>query len=373
MAQADLHLSLLIPGLFACAIDASAEGSFKVAELKTLLARSEHTVCSENPDTLLFDFFGYKPDAQRNLPVASVTHALDTGESSEGYWLRADPVYMRVGSDRVMMMGNDLLDINNQEAAALCKELSPLFKIYGLQLITPEPKRWYLRLTDDPNIFWHGLNDVRGNDIHQYLPLDIYNEKNARLWRRILNETQMILHDSPVNHEREARGELPVNSLWFWGGGTLPQISRNRFAQVWGNDALVSGLAKLSATPRTASPANGAAWLAQAITPGEHLVAVEAVNNFIVHDTASDISAQKNNIESLNHDWFSPLLAALKSRQLASLRFYTGNGAAFYATSSSVARWWKRPRNLAFYKAQSENAFNTCAQETARLSGGIGK
>jgi len=35
-------------------------------------------------------------------------------------------------------------------------------------------------------------------------------------FRAQLNELQMQLHDHPLNQAREARGELPVNSLWLW-------------------------------------------------------------------------------------------------------------------------------------------------------------
>lgn len=372
MAQADLHLSLLIPGLFAGTVDAGAEDSFKIAELKTLLARSSRSVSSANADALLFELFGFESSAGRNLPVAPVTHALDTGGSGDGYWLRADPVYMRADSDRVTMMGNDLLDITDQEAAALCKELEPLFQSYGLQLSAPDAKRWYLRLTGDPDIFWHALSDTCGSDIHEYLPRDINGANNARLWRRILNEAQMILHDSPVNHGRVARGDFPVSSLWFWGGGTLPQIPDKRFTQVWSNDALVSGLAKLSNAPRTATPADGAVWLAQAITPGEHLVVVKPVTDFLAYDASATISAQKTSIEALNRDWFTPLLTVLKSRRLASLHLYTDGGAVFHATSASVARWWKRPHNLAFYQAPVET-LNVSGELFARLPGDAGK
>ena len=40
-----------------------------------------------------------------------------------------------------------------------------------------------------------------------------------------MNEAQMILHTHPVNAEREARGMPAVNSVWLWGGGTLPAIT----------------------------------------------------------------------------------------------------------------------------------------------------
>ncbi len=367
MVQADLHLSLIMPGLLATAADLAANGSFRIVEFETLLARSEQNVCAVNPQELLFELFGVKPEVDRNLPVAAVTHALDTGEPSQDYWLRADPVYMRTGNDRVTMMGNDFLELTRQEVNELSSDLNPLFHSYGLQLDVTETKRWYLRLAEDPSLYWHALGDVAGHDIHHYLPASSKNPLSARLWRRILNEAQMILHDSSVNQQRVIRGDLPVNSLWFWGGGVLPQIHRNPFAQVWSNQPLVLGLAKLSATPRTAAPASGTDWLAQVITPGEHLVVVESARNFTARDEMQGVAVQKSNIESLNRDWIVPLLAALKSRRLHSLRLYTDNGLMFKATPRSVARWWKRPHNLAAYCSQKDLATSSAVNKSLDL------
>ncbi len=41
-------------------------------------------------------------------------------------------------------------------------------------------------------------------------------------WYKLLNEMQMFLHAHELNQDRERRGLLPINSLWFWGGGRLP-------------------------------------------------------------------------------------------------------------------------------------------------------
>ncbi len=313
-------------------------------ELETLLARSEQRACAADSDVLLFELFGLTLDGVQNPPVAPLTHALDT-QTSSGYWLRADPCYLRADNDRVLMLGNDFLTIDPSESDALAHELAPLFRAYDWQFSAPQPKRWYLRLPADPGISWHSLSTVRGQDIHRFLPSPAAAGTDAKLWRRILNETQMILHHSPVNLERTARGELPVNSLWFWGGGTLPQISSTRFAQVWSNGALEQGLAKHCALPCAPSPIDATAWLTQAALPGEHLVVVEPV---------SGLEKESTTIESLNQNWFAPLLAALKARELTSLHLYAGNGSVFQATPRSVAHWWKRPRSLLAYQAKHE-------------------
>jgi hypothetical protein len=43
-------------------------------------------------------------------------------------------------------------------------------------------------------------------------------EDSLREWRRLLNEIQMVWHEHPVNIARAERGEVPINSLWLFGG-----------------------------------------------------------------------------------------------------------------------------------------------------------
>jgi hypothetical protein len=43
-------------------------------------------------------------------------------------------------------------------------------------------------------------------------------EDSLREWRRLLNEIQMVWHTHPVNLARAERGEVPINSLWLFGG-----------------------------------------------------------------------------------------------------------------------------------------------------------
>lgn len=43
--------------------------------------------------------------------------------------------------------------------------------------------------------------------------------------RRLFYAAQEILSAHPINIERQANGKLPINAIWFWGGGTLPILA----------------------------------------------------------------------------------------------------------------------------------------------------
>src|SRR3546814_15930088 len=64
-----------------------------------------------------------------------------------------------------------------------------------------------------------------------------------RRWRSLLNEAQIILHNHPWNARRAAAGKPPVNSLWFWGGGMLPDSVATHQGQVASDDVLLQALA----------------------------------------------------------------------------------------------------------------------------------
>jgi hypothetical protein len=326
MASAPRKLSLLIPGLGTWSASYCSP-SENIRALEILLSRSEQIACKPDFHALVCDLFDLHTDPEKNLPVAPVTYLFDTCQHSIDWWVRADPVAMRPDGGCLLMLGNDLLTITQNEADALVNEVQALFTSQGWELSAPSPKRWYLRLPCDPNVFFHSLTELPGEDIHAYLP-------NAP-WRRIMNEAQMILHNSPTNQMREARGELPINSLWFWGAGILPSAPKPGLTHVWSDEAFSAGLARLSRIPHNTGPENATAWLAQPSNLGEQLVVLSATSRY----TAASL-------EQLNSEWFAPLLAALKSRRLNCLHLYTSQGKSFRATSSSVKHWWKRTRRL---------------------------
>jgi hypothetical protein len=72
----------------------------------------------------------------------------------------------------------------------------------------------------------------------------------ARAWRRLFNEVQVALHAHPANAARVAARKLPVNALWFWGAGSLPETVDTSLAMVASADDVVRGLAKLAGAIR---------------------------------------------------------------------------------------------------------------------------
>jgi hypothetical protein len=155
-------------------------------------------------------------------------------------WLRADPVWLQpdITTARLMAWGN--LSLSDEESASLLRELKPLFGDAGFVLEAREPEAWVLQVPRGSSLpeFPHPL-DALGDEGFSHLPQG----PDARRWRSLLGEVQVLMHHHPVNAARASRGQPPANSLWFWGAGALPNQVRCRFSRVASADPEVRAYA----------------------------------------------------------------------------------------------------------------------------------
>lgn len=342
-ANEPLRLSLAIPGLFGPAAlkhTPSAWQGVSLPALEELLSRAKRGAAGDpGLEQTLFTLFKIKTAGDADLPVAAVTRQWDAQDAAGYWWLRADPVHLRADRDRLVMLGNTLLNISGEEGAQLAAELNRHFKDEGWNLEATNARRWYLRLAGDPHVRSDVLPEVVGQDILHHMPRG----PDERRWRGVLNEAQMVLHASAVNRFRETQGELPVNSLWFWGGGVLPQVPQGEWSQVWGNDALTQGLASLARVPCATLPESAAEWLEEG-APGEHLIVLDGLRE---KSQFGNVEGWLEFLQTLQDYWLAPLFAALKQGGLAALILYPADGAAYKVTARDAKRWWVRRRALA--------------------------
>jgi hypothetical protein len=143
---------------------------------------------------------------------------------------------------RLLAIG-DGLRMTQADVDAFLPALRPLFGDAGLPLDAPVPARWYLRLPREaPLPPFAGPDEALGADLFEHLP----EGAEGRRWRALLSETQVVLHNHPRNAERVAQGLPPINSLWFWGGGVLPDHVRTPHGQIRTHDPMLQALADVS-------------------------------------------------------------------------------------------------------------------------------
>jgi hypothetical protein len=163
-----------------------------------------------------------------------------------------------------------------------------------------------------------------------------------RAFRKLQNEVQMLWHEHPINEARQQRGLQPVNSFWLWAGA--PAVQGAAAAGGYG-------------AAGTLAVANCPAWLTLLADPALRAATAEQVlalpddatvvlGELIPVGKAGDWSPWLAHMQQIEQQWFAPLLAALKSGQLGSLKLVFSSHlklAEFTITKGSLRKFWRKP------------------------------
>ena len=338
------QLTLYLPGILSArGNDYKAMGMYRA--LETLLTRAEQKPQAggpTGPEHDLFRLFGLEQEENTDLPVAAVSRMHDMGVIDNDWWLCADPVHLSLEHDHLILADARKLDIAPDEADRLVTEIMEVFTADGWLLKAPRPDRWYLKLARAPKMTTTLLSQVIGRDVHPFLPRG----PDGMAWHTTLNEIQILLHTTAVNAEREKNGKLPINSLWFWGGGHLPRIQPVSWTRIWSKEPISLSLARLSGTPSENTPDRFDDWRKQAGRPGEYLVVLDDAQHAALY---ADAPGWSSALQRLERDWMMPLLQALKSNAIANATLITDTGMSFSLTSRQARRWWRFRRPLTAY------------------------
>jgi hypothetical protein len=148
-----------------------------------------------------------------------------------------------------------------------------------------------------------------------------------------------LLHEHPVNQAREARGDLPVNSLWLWGGGRLPVTCTTPVPLYTGNvEAQALGTfcnARVQAIP---------ARLEAPIVGGDGVILLDAL---APAGQVGDAYGWREALRGLEQDWFEPLLRVLRKIGTQGLQLVDPvSGKALHLHPRDAWKFWRRPRSL---------------------------
>lgn len=156
------------------------------------------------------------PAQDGRLPFAAALAAADglPGDAA-ACWGLMTPSHWQVGRDQIVLRDPAELDLDDAQSRALFDAVRPLFESEGWAVDWGAPLRWYARHDSLGGLATASLDRVIGRPIDAWLP----DRLAGRTARRLQSEVQMLLHDHPINVEREAQGALPVNSFWLSGTG----------------------------------------------------------------------------------------------------------------------------------------------------------
>lgn len=336
-----MNLHLLIPALFWP--DTSQKEIYhdlSVPSLEVLLSKSTLTT---NPpqdiDSWLCQTFNIAQQ-QGHWPIAPITLNSDDPsllKNNQDFWMRADPVHLRIEHNHIMLADSRAFHLSAEEAKQITQDLNKHFCNDDLIFLPLHPDRWYIRTPHTPEMFTYTLNQVTCNNINNFLPAG----KDSAIWHRIFNEIQMILHEHPINQAREARGELIINSVWFWGGGKMPVSAQSPYTHIYSNNELLRALALSSKVQHYAELPVGAAIWQATNTSGNYLIVLDAL---LGKSKYKDAYGWRENLRIMEKDWFLPLLTALKEGTIDHLTITALNEYSsqqdFMITRSNLWKFW---------------------------------
>lgn len=326
------HIHLVVSDLFLpplLAKDVCA--GLKLPALEKLLARGKMCALPQHSlEAWLCDAFAVPESA-----VAPVTLLADGLQPGLAYWLRADPVHLHLDRNQIILQTN--VAPSAEESVQLCAHLNQHFAASGMQFFAPHPRRWYLRLEEEPDLITHSVYEAEGRNTRFYLP----QETSGMKWHAAMNEVQMLLHGHPANEASEARGGLPINSVWLWGGGRAVTPGKP-FDRLYGDSELAALFAKAAGMPHERS-------IADNIQNANSLYVLDALGTAV---RRGDFHAWRTTLSVFERECLNPLLRMLADGEVEriTLDAVQEDGSRRYElTRPLLWRLWKKAQPLASY------------------------
>jgi len=166
-----------------------------------------------------------RDDLARAAPATVAAAASSQAGARGAVWI-ANPIHLIAGLTNLHLDYRGLLRLPEQDLARLAQDFTGTFGEEEFQLEPLESGPFLLRSSRSLNVLTTEPSRVLAHELESSLP----HGPDAPVLKRLGAELEMWLHSHPVNEARIRRGELPVSTLWPWGGGDalLPQNAEAR-------------------------------------------------------------------------------------------------------------------------------------------------
>lgn len=328
------HCTLVFPGLLGPAVPVEElpgdawPSAADLPCLSRLLRRGKHQTRSrQSLEYQLLSHLGLTTSADAELPVARLrTHSI-TGHETTSLWC-LDPVHVQIDREMAYLVQPDSLRLTETEARELIAGLNAHFGD-ELQIHYYSPQQWLVEMKIE--VSTKTPTQALGRNVQHVQA----SGRDARRWRTLLNEIQMLLHANPVNVAREEAGDLPVNSLWLWGGGELANPATS-IDVVYANDALSVSAATQAAIAHHALPAS----LSDATLAEQNSLLVLTFQLDAIR--RKDVYAWLDSLRILEQDYLAPLCMLLRRGELSGITLESDT-LELALDKARLGRWWQRP------------------------------
>ncbi|MDH3441698.1 MAG: hypothetical protein OEM63_13145 [Gammaproteobacteria bacterium] len=160
-----------------------------------------------------------------------------TGQSAESWIAAADPVSFEPRLRDIVARRIPPGQLADSDLPSLIAAAQEMFvDEYGIEFECMG-NLGYLKSTDSMSTSKISATALHGFGPDAYLPAG----DTGRSFHRIHGELQMLFHDHAVNRQRAEQGLPPINGLWIWGGGRLPEKGQQNLPTLFSNDPLFAG------------------------------------------------------------------------------------------------------------------------------------
>ncbi|MGB5543866.1 MAG: hypothetical protein WBO15_10760 [Gammaproteobacteria bacterium] len=256
--------------------------------------------------------------------------------------IRADPVCLSPSADRLILSTAQMPKLSMADADSLVRYLNAGLEAREARLYLSDAQRWYLTLPAAPSGRWWAPWALLGQHVLDFMP----SGKGCELLNSLVTEVQMMLHEHPINLQREAAGLPLINSLWPWG---------------WAMDEPEPEMPALLHAPQVSEIADADAYVAGLMMlAGEQPVSLPGDSHTSSHtsshsssDTADEkrpfalVSPQPGDSATefrrrLERDWCGPWSRDLLRGRIKRLRIASVDGDCCEVRRADLFRVWRR-------------------------------
>ena len=338
-----VELHLFVPGLLPPSwVDAKQLSGYNpgIQLLETWLSRADKITLSElDYYRQLLALSKINWIGSESAPIAPIARLGDRGEPDSHYWVAATPAHFAAEGDKIVLYGGGDIKLDDEEAQNFVTEFNSVYGGDGWFLEARTPLRWYLRSPQHTQVQLADYDTVVGNSISDHLPQGA----DAKSWLSLFNEIQMLFHGSELNQHRQMKGLPTINGVWLWGNGLLPEIKPN-WQQVWSDESMAQGLAKLSGVSPSVLPSSAEDCIGKLVSNGSVLITTRSLSHV---ESFRDPEAWEAKFSEFISEWLPPLTSALKSRDIECLKLYPGGNVCFRLDASLLRRFWRVRKSIA--------------------------
>lgn len=301
-----------------------------------------------------------KPSSSPPVAIAAMRAAgLDT---DQGHWFILHPAHIHVARDHLVLTDIRQISLSEQESRFLFEEAKPLFVEDRRTLLYGDANTWFMRADD-----WQHLNTATpdaacGHNVDIWMP----HGQGDRAWRKLQNEVQMQWFENSLNEQRAMSGKQAVNSLWLWGGASVPPIDSTSTPKYYSHAFNLHGWLRAFDHRPLASGQNSGTVEEIVNTPGER--AFLLLDYLIAPALTGEWSEWIQQFQAMERNWFNPLLLAMQNGKLKQLTLtFTDNTRIGTSTTTSLSlkKFWVKPSLKATFTGAVQTTEQSAATEAA--------